>query len=80
MIGVGLAAALAGGAMIYFGGQTGKMDEYTDYRTPGYFVAGGGGVLALTGVIIILATPNRDGPTVGAAPGGGATIGWIGRF
>jgi hypothetical protein len=80
MIGVGVAAALAGGAMIYFGGPTGEMDEYTDYRTPGYFVAGGGGVLALTGVIIILATPNRDGPTVGAAPGGGATIGWIGRF
>ena len=36
--------------------------------------------VAVTGVIIILATPNHAAPTVSPNPEGGATISWSGRF
>ena len=79
LIGVGLAAVVAGGAMYYFGGPKDDELEYRDYRTPGMITAGAGGVLAITGVIVILATRGDSGPTVTATAGGGA-IGWTGRF
>ncbi len=80
MIAVGAAAVVTGGAMYYVGGPKDDELEYRDYRTPGIFTAAGGGVLAITGVIVIIATGGNSGPTVNTTAGGGATIGWTGRF
>jgi hypothetical protein len=82
MIGTGVAAAGAG-AVMYFvlHKEPGPNDfNYKDYKTPGMITAGAGAVVALTGVIIILATPNHSAPTVSPTGDGGATIGWSGRF
>jgi len=80
LIATGALAIGAATVMFIKGGPTGDMERYKDYRTPGYFVGAGGGVLVIVGVTWILATRQRSGPTVGMAPGGGATIGWAGRF
>jgi hypothetical protein len=82
MIGTGV-AAVGAGAVMYFvlHKEPGPNDfDYKDYKTPGMITAGAGAVVAITGLIIILATPNHEGPTVSTTAGGGATIGWIGRF
>ena len=82
MIGTG-AAAVAAGAVMYFvlhKEPTVNDYEYTNWRTPGMITAGAGAAVALTGVIIILATPNHAAPTVSPNPEGGATISWSGRF
>lgn len=80
MIAVGAVAVATGGAMYYFGGPKDDEPDYRDFRTPGIFTAAGGGVLAITGVIVILATRGSSGPTVTTTADGGAAIGWTGRF
>ena len=80
LIATGALAIGAATVMYIKGGPTGDMQRYKDFRTPGYFVGAGGGVLVIVGVTWILATRQSSGPTVGMAPGGGATIGWAGRF
>ena len=76
------ALAMGAGTVMYFEGwkPTGKTEFFTEYRTPGYFVGAGGAVLAIVGVTWILATRQSSAPTVGMVPGGGATVGWTGRF
>lgn len=82
MIGTG-AAAVAAGAVMYFvlhKEPTVNDYDYTNWRKPGMITAGAGAAVALTGVIIILATPNHSAPTVSPNAEGGATISWSGRF
>jgi hypothetical protein len=82
MIGVG-SAAVGVGAVMYFvlHKEPDVNTHYSkDWKTPGMVTAGAGAAVALTGVIIILATPNPSGPTVSPTADGGATIGWSGRF
>ena len=84
--GAGLIAlgVVTGGIGVYLyrrdEGPTGMTRDYEDYKTPGIICMAAGGVAVIGGLAWILATPNHDGPTVGALPGGGATMGWIGRF
>ena len=76
-------AAVAAGAVMYFvlHKEPGPNDfDYTDWKKPGMITAGAGAAVAITGVIIILATPNHAGPTVSPTADGGATISWSGRF
>jgi hypothetical protein len=82
MIGLGGAAVAAGAIMAFVLPKDPTVDDYQtrDWKTAGYITAGAGAVVAITGVIIILATPNHEGPTVSPTAGGGATIGWIGTF
>lgn len=82
MIGLGGAAVAAGAIMAFVLHKEPTVDQYQtrDWKTAGYITAGAGAVVAITGVIIILATPNHEGPTVSPTAGGGATIGWIGSF
>jgi hypothetical protein len=80
LIGLGIGGMAVGAGMYVIGGPTGDNATYTDLRTPGIYVAGGGAALALTGVIYILATRNSSAPTVAVMPGGGAAVGWAGRF
>jgi hypothetical protein len=81
LIGLGL-AGIGAGAGLYFTSEepTGMNRTYRDTKTLGLGVAGGGAALALTGVIIILATKSTSGPTVSMTSNGGATVGWTGRF
>lgn len=80
MIGIGL-AGIGAGAALYLTSEepTGMNRTYRDTKKLGLGVAGGGAALALTGVIIILATGGDSGPTVAMTPGGTA-VGWVGRF
>jgi len=80
LIGIGV-AGIGAGAALYFTSEepTGMNHTYRDTKKLGMAVAGGGAALAITGVIIILATGGTSGPTV-STTAGGATVGWIGRF
>jgi hypothetical protein len=82
MIGTGVAAIGAGAVMAFVLHKEPDLNTHfsKDYKTPGMITAGAGAVVAITGLIIILATPNHEGPTVSPTGDGGATIGWIGRF
>jgi hypothetical protein len=82
MIGVGTAAVGAGAVMYFVLNKEPDMNTHfsKDYKLPGMITAGAGAAVALTGVIIILATPNHSGPTVSPTADGGATISWSGRF
>ena len=82
MIGTGVAAIGAGAVMAFVLHKEPTPDDFEtiNYKKPGYITAGAGAVVAITGLIIILATPNSDGPTVSPTGDGGATIGWSGRF
>jgi len=80
MIGIGLAGVGAGAALYLTSEEPdGSSRTYRDTKNLGIGVAAGGAALALTGVIIILATKSTTGPTVSMTPGG-ATIGWAGSF
>jgi hypothetical protein len=80
LIGIGV-AGIGAGAALYFTSEKpdGTNRTYRDTKKLGMGVAGGGAALAITGVIIILATGGNSGPTV-STTAGGATVGWIGRF
>jgi hypothetical protein len=82
MISLGTAAVGAGAVMYFVLHKEPDVNTHfsKDYKTPGMITAGAGAAVALTGVIIILATPNHSGPTVSPTADGGATIGWSGRF
>lgn len=79
MIGVGLAGIATGAVFYAIGGPTGDSMYYTDLRTPGYFVAGGGAAVAIVGTILFLRGGTTSTPTVAVTPGH-AVIGWAGRF
>jgi hypothetical protein len=80
LLGLGVAAIGGGAAMYWYGGPTGTDEEYLDLRTPGYGVAAGGGVLLLTGLVLMLRGGGDDSaPAITALPRG-AAIGWAGRF
>lgn len=80
MMGVGVAGIATGAVLYAIGGPTGNSMYYTDMRTPGYFVAGGGAAVAIIGTIWFLAGgSSASTPTVGIAPGHGF-VGWAGRF
>lgn len=79
MLGVGLAAIATGAVMYEVGAPTGDKPMYTDYRTPGYGVLGGGAAIAAVGVILFLRGGTTQGPTVGMTQGQ-TTIGWAGHF
>lgn len=76
------ALAMGAATVMYFEGwkPTGDNEFFTEYRTPGYGVGAGGAVLVIVGVTWIVATRQSSAPTVGMVPGGGATVGWTGRF
>jgi hypothetical protein len=81
MIGVGLAGIAAGTALYLTSEEsTGMSRTYRDTKTLGIGVAAGGAAVALTGVIIILATGRDSGPTVAMTPDGGAAVTWFGRY
>lgn len=81
MIGIGL-AGIGAGAALYLTSEepTGTNRTYRDTKKLGIGVAAGGAAVALTGVIIILATGRESGPTVAMTPDGGAAVTWFGRF
>lgn len=79
MLGVGLAAIATGAVMYEVGVPTGDKPTYTDYRTPGYGVIGGGAAIAVVGTILFLRGGTTLGPTVGMTSSQ-TTIGWAGRF
>jgi PEGA domain len=80
MIGIGLAGVGAGVALYLTAyKEDGSQHYYYDNKNLGIGVAAGGAALALTGVIIILATKSTTGPTVSMTPGG-ASVGWAGSF
>jgi hypothetical protein len=76
---VGVAGIATGAVMIALGGPTGASAYYMNYRTPGYFVAGGGAAVAIVGAILFLHGGSSSTPTAALTPGG-ATVGWAGRF
>lgn len=81
MIGVGLAGIGAGTALYLTSEEpTGTNRTYRDTKKLGIGIAAGGAAVALTGVIIILATGRDSGPTVSTTPDGGAAVSWFGRF
>jgi hypothetical protein len=81
MIGVGIAGMAAGTALYLTSEEpTGANRTYRDTKKLGIGVAAGGAAVALTGVIIILATGRDSGPTVAMTPDGGAAVSWFGRF
>ena len=81
MIGVGIAGMAAGTALYLTSEEpTGTNRTYRDTKKLGIGVAAGGAAVALTGVIIILATGRDSGPTVAMTPDGGAAVAWFGRF
>lgn len=82
MISLGTAAVAAGAVMYFVLHKEPGPNDYETYnwKKPGMITAGAGAAVALTGVIIILATPNHSGPTVSPTADGGATISWSGRF
>lgn len=80
MIGIGLAGVGAGAALYLTSEEPdGSSRTYRDTKNLGIGVAAGGAALALTGVIIILATKSTTGPTVSMTPGS-AMVGWAGSF
>lgn len=81
MIGVGIAGMAAGTALYLTSEEpTGENRTYRDTKKLGIGVAAGGAAVALTGVIIILATGRDSGPTVTTTSDGGAAVTWFGRF
>jgi hypothetical protein len=81
MIGVGVAGIAAGTALYLTSEEpTGTNRTYRDTKKLGIGVAAGGAAVALTGVIMILATGHESGPTVTTTPDGGAAVTWFGRF
>ena len=81
MIGIGLGGIAAGTALYLTSEEpSGENRTYRDTKLPGYIIGGAGAAVALTGVILIVATGRSSGPNVAMTPGGGATIGWTGRF
>jgi hypothetical protein len=82
MIVVGGVAVAAGAGMYFvveYKQADGGFSRY-NFKKPGMITAGAGGVVAVTGLVWILATKRSSGPTVGMAAFGDATIGWTGRF
>jgi hypothetical protein len=79
-IGTGVAAGVTGAIMIASGGPSGVNPTYRDLQTPGYFVAAGGGVIALIGVVLFIRGGATQGPAVGSTSSGTTTVGWMGRF
>lgn len=79
-IGAGVAVGVTGAIMIASGGPSGVNPTYRDLRTPGYFVAAGGGVIAIVGAVLFIRGGTTQGPAVGATNTGTPTVGWQGRF
>ena len=79
-IGAGVAAGVTGGIMIANGGPSGVARTYRDFRTPGYFVAAGGGAIAVVGVILLIRGGATQGPAIDTTSSGTTTVGWMGRF
>lgn len=79
---VGAAAIVTGAGMYFVLHQEPSVDEFEsrDYKTPGLITMGAGGVVAVTGIVWMLATGSSSAPTVGMTTSGDATIGWSGRF
>ena len=80
VLGVGIAGIATGIVMYEKGGPSGKSMYYTDYKTPGPYVAAAGGALAITGAALLLFRSGTTEVPVVAATRGGALIGWSGRF
>jgi hypothetical protein len=82
LIVVGGLAVGAGAGMYFVLHEEPTVDDFDSYnwKKPGVITAAAGGVVAVTGVIWILATKRSDGPTVGVTGTGDATIGWSGTF
>jgi PEGA domain len=79
-VAVGAATALAGAAMIVWGGDDGSKPTYTDYRTPGIGVAIGGAVIAGAGAYLWLRGGRSDSAPVATFGSGGGYVGWVHRF
>lgn len=82
MVVLGTVAIGAGAGMYFALHEEPTTDEFEtrDWKTPGMITAGAGAVVAVTGVIWMLATGSSSGPTASVTGAGDATIGWSGRF
>jgi hypothetical protein len=82
MIVLGTVAIGAGAGMYFALHEEPTTDDFEtrDWKTPGMITAGAGAVVAVTGVIWMIATGSSSGPTASVTGSGDATIGWSGRF
>ncbi|MFT3695434.1 MAG: PEGA domain-containing protein [Kofleriaceae bacterium] len=83
MIALGAGAVITGGVFVYYGHKNGPDDPliYPDATKQGAIIAGVGGAVLITGLVIwwVQGSSSTNGPTAQLTPGG-TIVGWAGHF